>query len=168
MKELGIEPMLLLAQIINFGIIFFVLKKFLYKPVLTMLEKRKKETEETIERAKRMEHEEGKMKEKQEKLVADAKKEARIILEEAKKQAEEQKRMTLAEAHTEVQSILAKGKTQAAAYQKTVESDVRKQAVELASLMVQKLLPEILSDQDHKKLIASQLKELEKSVKMVN
>jgi len=168
MKELGIEPMLLLAQIINFGIIFFVLKKFLYKPVLTMLEKRKKETEAAIDRAKKMEHEEEKMKEKQEKQVSEAKKEARLIIEEAKKQGEEQKRQTLAEAHTEVQALLAKGKTQAAAYQKTVEADMRKQAVELAALMVEKLLPSILSDQDHKKLIASQLKDLEKSVKMVN
>jgi F-type H+-transporting ATPase subunit b len=168
MKELGIEPMLLLAQIINFGIIFFVLKKFLYKPVLTMLEKRKKETEMAIDRAKKMEHEEEKMKEKQEKQVSEAKKEARLIIEEAKKQAEEQKRQTLTEAHTEVQTLLAKGKTQAAAYQKTIEADMRKQAVELAALMVEKLLPSILSDQDHKKLIASQLNDLEKSVKTVN
>ena len=42
MEKLGIEPQLLLAQLVNFGIIIFVLSKFLYKPILDMLEKRKK------------------------------------------------------------------------------------------------------------------------------
>ncbi len=168
MKELGIEPLLLLAQIVNFGIIFFVLQKFLYKPVLAMIDKRKKEIDDGLDTAKRLQHEEEKGKEKQEKLVSDAKKEARALLEEAKKQAEEQKKTVLAEAHKEAQTIVAKSKTQAEAKAKALEEDMRRQAVDLAALMVQKLLPEVLSDADHKKVIATQLKALEKSVKAVN
>jgi len=48
MEKLGIEPSLLLAQIINFAIIVVVLSKLLYKPILSMLEKRKREIEESL------------------------------------------------------------------------------------------------------------------------
>lgn len=168
MKELGIDFYLLIAQIINFGIIFFVLQKFLYKPIMTMLDKRKKEIDEGMQAAKRVQHEEEKSKEKQEKLVSEAKKEARAILEDAKKQAEEQKRQIVADAHKEAAAVAAKAKVQAETKAKALEEEMRKQAVDLAALMAQKLLPEILSDADHKKVIAAQLKALEKSVKMVN
>lgn len=46
MEQLGIEPQLLLAQLVNFLIILFVLSKLLYKPILGMIEKRKKEIAE--------------------------------------------------------------------------------------------------------------------------
>ena len=58
-KNFGVEPVLLVAQIINFLIILFILKKFLYKPVLDTLKKREdsikeglKQAEESIDEAK--------------------------------------------------------------------------------------------------------------------
>jgi F-type H+-transporting ATPase subunit b len=168
MKELGIEPMLLLAQIVNFAIIFFVLKKFLYKPVLTMIEKRKREIDEGLETARKIQEEEEKAKERKEKILTDAKKEARAIVDEAKKLAEEQKKQILADAHKEAGVILAKAKAQAESNAKALEEQMKRQSVDLAALMVQKLLPEVLSDADHKKVIAAQLKALQTSVKQVN
>ena len=41
MEQLGIEPKLLAAQLVNFSIILFVLTKLLYTPILSILEKRK-------------------------------------------------------------------------------------------------------------------------------
>lgn len=168
MKELGIDFYLLIAQIVNFGIIFFVLKKFLYKPIITMIDKRKKEIDESLEQARKIEHEEEKAKEKQDKLVSEAKKEARSIIDEAKKQGEEQKRQIVADAHKEAQAVVTKSKAQAETKAKALEEEMRSQAVDLAAAMVQKLLPEVLSDADHKKVIASQLKALEKTMKAVN
>ena len=40
LKNLGFDPVMLGAQILNFLIIFFLLKRFLYKPVLDMIKKR--------------------------------------------------------------------------------------------------------------------------------
>ena len=48
MEALGIDLKLLIAQVVNFGILLFVLSKFLYKPVVTMLEERQKKAEQTI------------------------------------------------------------------------------------------------------------------------
>lgn len=48
MEQLGIDAKLLVAQMVNFLIIVFVLSKILYKPILTMLDKRRKEIEKRI------------------------------------------------------------------------------------------------------------------------
>lgn len=166
MEALGIEPFYLLAQIVNFAIIFWVLRKFLYKPVLTFLDKRKDEIAQSIDSAKKMEQEEAKMQEKQEKLVSDAKKEARSIMDEAKKQLEKQKKEVLAKAHEEASEIIAKAKKQAEQELKQNNETIQKMAVELAQSMVVKLVPSVLSDSDHHKLIATHLKDIQKQVKV--
>lgn len=168
MEALGIEPLYLIAQLVNFAVVFFLLRKFLYKPVLTMLDKRKAEVADSIDRANRMKTEEEKLKEKHEKLIADAKKEARSIIDEAKKQLEKQKKELVAKAHEQSADILAKAKTQAEQLMKENEGTMRKQAVELASAMVVKIVPQVMSSDDHRKLIATHLKDLEKSIKTVN
>lgn len=168
MEALGIEPILLIGQIINFVVLFLILRKFLYKPVLSLLKKRKQEIEESLTRARRIEEEESKMKEKQEKLVSDAKKEVRLLLEEAKKQAKEQETRIVEVARKEAQEILAKAKSQAQQQLKEAEGEMKKQAVELAGTMVAKLIPTILSEDNQRKLIASHLKELEKMAKIVH
>lgn len=168
MKELGIQPILLIAQIVNFLIIFYLLKRFLFKPILTMLDKRKHEINENLERADRMAKEEEKIKEKQENMLVEAKKEAKTIIEQAKKQQDVLKKETIAKAHEEAQEIIAKARVQAEKNAKDQEEQMRKHAVELASAMVTKLVPEILSSDDHRKLIQTHLKDLEKRVKTIN
>ncbi len=50
-KNFGLNPILLAAQIVNFLIIFFILKKFLYKPVLNVLNKRQVTIKEGLKQA---------------------------------------------------------------------------------------------------------------------
>jgi F-type H+-transporting ATPase subunit b len=40
LKNFGFEPVLFLAQVVNFLVIFLVMKKFLYAPLVKMLEER--------------------------------------------------------------------------------------------------------------------------------
>ncbi len=48
LSHLGIDWKLLLAQVVNFAILFFVLKKFAYKPILGILRKRSDDIEEGL------------------------------------------------------------------------------------------------------------------------
>ncbi|MDP3771938.1 MAG: F0F1 ATP synthase subunit B [bacterium] len=45
LKNFGVEWKVLLAQAVNFFILFFLLKKFAYRPILDMLRRRKSEIE---------------------------------------------------------------------------------------------------------------------------
>ena len=159
MEQLGIEPQLLLAQIVNFLIIFFVLWKLLYKPILGMIDKRKKEIAEGLARADKMKVAEEKWKEKEEKLLAEARREARNIVETGEKEGEEARRDIVAAAHKEADGIVAKGKEDVVGLRAKMEKDVRAAAVELAVAMTRRLTSSVLSAADQHKLITKQLKD---------
>jgi len=162
MEQLGIEPNLLLAQIVNFLIIFFVLSKLLYKPILGMLEKRKKEIEAGLELTQKLREEEEKMTVRKEKLMEEARKEARNIVEAGKKEADAQAKEIIEDAHTQAQGIIAKGKEEVTALRTSMEKDVRRAAVDIAVAMTKQLLLKILTPADQHKLIQKHVKELEK------
>lgn len=93
-KNFGIDPILLGAQIVNFLIVLFILRKFLYKPILDTLEKRRDKikegllvTEEARVKLEKITQEEKTILRNAEshgkKLISDAKKEATEMLRKA-------------------------------------------------------------------------------------
>lgn len=161
MDKLGIEPKLLLAQVINFIIIIFVLGKLLYKPILSMLEKRRKEIEEGLKLTEKMRQEDEKFQEKKQKMLETTRKEAQAIIDEARKQAKEEEKDILATAHKEAEQIVEKGKSDAIRVRQDMEKDVKRSAIELAVVMSKRLLATAFSGDDKHKLIAKHIKELE-------
>src|SRR5258706_5535928 len=161
MEKLGIEPNLLIAQIVNFLIIMFVLTKLLYKPVLGMLEKRKKEIAEGLALTEKMGEEEEKMKAKKDKLLEEGRKEARNIIDEAKKEAEAQMKDIVADAHKQAHAIVEKGKEDAKEEMMRMKKDVQKAAVDIATAMTKQLVSSILSPADQHKLLQKHFKQLE-------
>mgnify|MGYP001595236553 CR=1 FL=1 len=161
MEQLGIESKLLIAQVVNFLIIAFVLQKLLYKPILGILEKRKKQIEEGLALTEKMRSEEEKLKQKQDKLLSATRVQAQGIIEDAKKQAKEQEKEIIADAHNQAQGLIERAKLEIERLHKQMESDVRREAIELAATMTKRLTASILGTKDHHRLIADKLKKLE-------
>lgn len=103
MEALGINLKFLLIQIANFALFAFLFTKFLLKPILKVLDERKKRVAEGLEAAEKSKEElagienskveaKRKMKSEEKKLLDEAKvkvdKESAIVLFGAKKQAE--------------------------------------------------------------------------------
>ena len=57
LRPLGIDPALLIAYAINFVILLILLRLFLYKPVLRMLNERKQKIQESLEQADKVRQE---------------------------------------------------------------------------------------------------------------
>jgi F-type H+-transporting ATPase subunit b len=51
LTQLGIKPTVLMIQLVGFLLLFFVLAKFLWKPVLGLIEAREKEVEDMMSKA---------------------------------------------------------------------------------------------------------------------
>ena len=100
-KDFGVDPLLLSAQIVNFLIIFFILRKFALKPILDILKKR----EDTIKDGLR---------------DAEA---GRKILEEAK----ENEKSILKSANTNAEKIINVSKLEAIEASKEIEEKTRKE-----------------------------------------
>ena len=75
LEKLGLEPHILLAQIINFLILIFVLRRFLYKPLIKFLDKRKDIIEKGLNDAQKAKEELSKIQTiKEEKIIEVSKK----------------------------------------------------------------------------------------------
>lgn len=161
MEKLGIEPSLLLAQVINFLVIMVILNKLLYKPILTMIAKRKKEISEGVTLTETMRQEQEDFKVSQEKSLAKAREACLVIIEDAKKQAKEVEKDLVADAHKQVEAILVRAKTEALDIKKSAKSEIRKEAIDLAVVMAKRLLSSVLNAKDQHALVSKQVKNLE-------
>ncbi|MFZ5845054.1 MAG: F0F1 ATP synthase subunit B [Patescibacteria group bacterium] len=161
MEQLGIQPMLLLAQIVNFTIVVWVLNRLLYKPIIKFLDKRRAEIAEGIKQAQEMREEEEKIQEKREKILDTARREAQRLINQAKEQAKEKEREIIASAHTQAQEIIKRGKSEVGELRKTLEKELRAHAVDVALMLIKRSIPTLMTSQDQHKLLLKQLKDLE-------
>ncbi len=161
MQQIGVQPILLLAQIVNFAIIVYVLNRLLYKPIIKFLDKRREEIAAGVKLAEKMREEEEKTLEKREKTLESARKEAQRLLVQAKERAKEKEKELIADAYQTAQGIVSRGKQEVILLHRNLEKELKAQAVDLAALMVKRLVPTIMSTGEQHKLLEKQLKELE-------
>lgn len=113
LSKLGIDWWQILLYLVNFGLIVFLLSKFLYKPLLNYLDKRRDLIKQNIEEAENLKKEfERELKEQEAETkkildqmheeVAQAKKEAELKAEELLNEAEEERKQIIAETKKQV------------------------------------------------------------------
>ena len=160
LDALGLNLKVLLAQLINFAILLFILWKFGYRPILNILAKRREKVSQGVKDAQAAEEKLNAAREKEKEVISQAKKEALVILEEAKRKAEEKKRVILDKAKEEIGEVinLEKQKIQQekAETLKSIKADVS----QLVILAVEKVLQEKIDTKKDKDLVAQAIKGL--------
>ncbi len=142
----------LIAQVINFLFLVFVLAKFAYKPVAKMMEERKNKIASDLEAAEKARTDaEAIQKECAEKLAA-ARQEAAAIIEEATKDAQAIRDKAVADTRAEQDKIVADAKAAIANDKKAAMDDVRAQVVDLAMAAAGKIIGQKLGTDEDKKL----------------
>ena len=99
---LGINWPVMLAQLLNFAILLAVLGKFVYKPVMKMLDERQQKVANTLARDAHSLERHRAMEAEREKMLAEARAASQKIIDEAKQDGEGVKKKLLAEAGSEV------------------------------------------------------------------
>lgn len=109
MESLGLDFKILIAQIINFGLLLFILKRVLYKPVIDLLDQRRKKIEETLENSKKAEERLIQIEEKQKEILQQAQQRAENEREEMLKLTRLEKQRILQEARDSAAKEAEKG-----------------------------------------------------------
>lgn len=110
LSSLGINGKLFLAQLINFSIVLVVMWKWVYTPLVKLMEKRAKEIEDGLKNARRAESSLTEATEVKERMIAEAKSEAHAILEETRTKAESIRSEKMALAKTEIEKAVDEAK----------------------------------------------------------
>lgn len=160
MEKLGIDPKLLVTQIVNFTIMVLLLSKLLYKPILKSLDARKKKIEEGLRFAEKAQVEEEKLKLRREEMLKETREEARVILVNTKKDAQKLKDEMLVAGKKELELLKLKQEKEVMVRFEELSSRVTAQTVDIAAEMVRRLIPNIMTSETQKKLIEKELKGL--------
>ena len=161
LTKLGIDFKVILAQIINFGILIAVLWKLLYKPILHMLDQRRKRIEESLKMAKEIETKSAKMEEEMGHKRDLAKKQAAEIVGDAKATAEKDREKILVSAAEESDRVKNAAREQIELDRKAMLDETKKRVGKLALLLVTRSLKQDMGEEFYDRNINSALKEIE-------
>jgi F-type H+-transporting ATPase subunit b len=153
-----IDIKLLLAQVINFAIVFAVLYFFVLKPLTKVMKDRTDKIEKSLNEAKEIETKLAQTEDDYMKEITKAKKEAGVILEQAKKTAEENKNATIARAKEEVGQIINQEKQKIQTEKAETLREIKKDVANLVEAALVKLIEEKLNDKKDMEIIRKTLK----------
>lgn len=156
MDKLGIDPKLLIAQVINFSLFFFVFKKYLAKPFADYVANEKKKESEKAKMMQDLEEKHTRMEEEEKKWHLEIQKEKEAVIESAKKIAENTKTDILAQAKKDAEELIAKAETQISHERKDLYDDVKKRTIDLSTYIVEKGLKDYLTE-DAKKNVTQHI-----------
>ena len=145
----------MIASLANLTLLFLVVKKFLYKPVKNMLENRQNTIDgdyAAAEEAKNQALEDQKLY--AEKLQG-AKAEADSVIKNAVDAANEREKEIISQAKEKADGIVRQAQTDAELERKKAEESIKKEIVEVSSMLTQKLLEREVTKEDHKNFIDS-------------
>ena len=150
----------LLFQIINTVILFLVLKKILFKPVLNIIEKRENMIQEDLATGAKAKNEGIALKKEYEEKVSVAKEEGREIIKQATARAEEKSNQIISDAQAEAISLKAKASKEIEQQREQAVAEIRNDISDIAILAASKVLEEDIDKSKHEELIEKFIKEV--------
>lgn len=156
----AVTPGLYIWTIITFLLLFYVLAKFAWKPLLGMLEERENLIKTSLNDAETARKELEKINLESEAIITKARTDAQSILSDGKAAAEKIKDDTVARAKEEANKIKEEAKLQIKAEKDKAISDIKKEVVDLSISVAEKLINKNISEQDNSSLIEESLKEI--------
>lgn len=153
MEGLGLNLGYLFVQIFNFAIIFVVLRAWVYKPILGLLERRRTAIAEGLEDARIAAEARQNAEQEAEKVLADAQAKASQIMREANERADSQGKEVIAAAEAEAAKKREETMAEVESERERILGELRGQVGSLAIAAAQKLIIASLDEQRQRALI---------------
>lgn len=142
----------LIAQILNFLFLVFVLAKFAYKPLLNIMEERKAKIASDLEAADQAKAEAEAVKSEYAAKLAEARQEAQAIIENARKTAQAAHDKIMADTKAEQELVIAAAKETIASEKKKSMDEIRAQVISLSMIAAGKIVEQKLGSEEDKKM----------------
>ncbi len=157
--SLGINTSTLLAQLINFGVLFLLLYLVAYKPLMRMLDERSNKVKESMEQTEQIKEQAELAEKETAKRIKEASKEGQKIIQKAEQAGEEARQRARKEASVEAEKLVARAQVEIQRERDEAVADLRSQFADLTVLAAGKVIDRTLDKEAHKKLIEKTLEE---------
>ena len=148
-----IVPWNFVATIANLFIQVYLIKRFLFKPINEVLEKRRAKADEEIQQAVKAKEEAQAIKTEYEKNMEEAKNKANDIMVTAQKTAAIESEDMLKETSRQIAAMKEKAEKDIAQEKKKAVNEIKNEIGDMAMEIAGKVIEREISESDHAKLI---------------
>ncbi|MDQ4079080.1 MAG: F0F1 ATP synthase subunit B [Chloroflexota bacterium] len=161
MEALGINGPFLLAQIINFLVILWLLRLLVYEPILNILEERRERIRESLSAAETARAEAAERTQENEAIIAQARREAQEIIRQAEESARRRADELVARASEEAEARRERVLEEAEYERQQAMAELRAEVAQLSLAIARKTIGASLVDETaHRRIVDEVLAEV--------
>ncbi|UCC68454.1 MAG: F0F1 ATP synthase subunit B [Armatimonadota bacterium] len=150
---LSIDPAILVLQIVAFGILYFLLRRYLFRPLLGLMAEREKEIAEALDAGERARGELARIDEERVSMLGEAREQGREQVRQLVLEGEEARERLLNEAREEAQEIRQRAKETVQLEREEAMIELRREVVDLALLAASRAVLGRLDEEKHRQVI---------------
>ena len=158
LKTFHIDVRLIIAQLVNFGIVLFVLYKFAYGPMMKIMQERTAKIEKGLKDAEQSHKKLAEITDKEKEVLVEARKQAQEIIAKAEAVAIKAKDEIVADAKNQSEKILAEAQKKLEQEKSQMFTEVKAQVAQLVVSATGKMIGEKLDSEKDKELIEKAIK----------
>ncbi len=157
---LRFDPGVGLWTLFTFALLLLLLKKVAWKPILASLDARDKAVQNSLDQAARIQAENARLAEEQQRMLIEAKNQANQVLQTARESAEALKKTFETAAHEEKKRILASAAQEIEASKQAAIAELRRTTADLSIGIAEKLVRQNLDDTKNRTLVDQLIQEV--------
>lgn len=152
MENLGIDGKLIISQLLNFAVFFFIFAKFIAKPFQEYIAKQKLMEKEREELAEKIKKQQDDLVMEQEKIKETMKAELAAAQAKAKEEGKIAREEAIEKAKLEAEDIVKKGHERIEHERAEMERELKTKIADLTTILITKGLREYLEEDARKKI----------------
>lgn len=151
-RQFGVNWHHFIAQVLSFSIVAFLLQRFAYKPVLAMLEERRRLIAEGLQNAERIKSELARAEAQRQEILSQTNTHAQKLIEEARAAAARVQEQETQKAIASAEQIIAKAREAAARDHDRMLAELKREVGRLVVQTTTNVTGKILTPEDQKRL----------------
>ena len=159
LAELGISLPTLIAQIVNFAILFGLMYLVAYKPIMRMFDERSRKIRESMEQTELIKQQAAHAQEEVEKRIAEASREGQEVLARSVRAGEELRQKMAQEAKQEAESLVSRARAEIQQERDQAIDELRAAFADLTIKAAEKVIDRSLDKEAHRQIIDQVLEE---------
>jgi F-type H+-transporting ATPase subunit b len=157
--KLGINGANLIAQIVNFGVLFVLLYLLAFKPILKMLDERARKIKESIDQTEAIKDQAARAEEESRRRIEAGIKEGQDLINRATRAGDEVRQQAQQKAQEEAQALVGRARGEIQRERDEAVGALRREFAELTIMAAEKVIDRSLDKQAHRDVIDKVLDE---------
>ena len=152
--KFGLDPILLVAQVVNFLIIAWILNRFLIRPLMANMKARRDKIAQGLEDAEKARKALEDAAKERDKVLQDASAEAFRLLQNARDEAERLRAAALERTGMDAQRVIQEARGVMELERQDMEKAVQSLSLELSGKILESVVEGLFSDEEKRRIVA--------------